>query len=201
MQPDYEIVMEFGSFVWTMVPLLLHGLTLAAQVFLGAVLALAGLAAVLTPGRALPGLGTLSDAHTRGAGALQLAAGALVLAPLALGWTTLASFVGTATAIALLWRSGRGVLRGLAFAAAALTLAFLAFERDDPATLAARILFKAQEWRAHELEWQLANDVRSPKVGDLAPDFELHDPSGTHSVRLSDFFGRRPVALVFGSYT
>ena len=71
----------------------------------------------------------------------------------------------------------------------------------NPATLAARILFKAQEWRAHELEWQLRNDLRTPKVGDLAPDFELQDPSGRVAVRLSDFRGKRPVALVFGSYT
>jgi len=43
--------------------------------------------------------------------------------------------------------------------------------------------------------------VSAPKVGDLAPDFELQDPSGETAVRLSDFRGTRPVALVFGSYT
>lgn len=38
-------------------------------------------------------------------------------------------------------------------------------------------------------------------VGDMAPDFELpkHDKSG--HVRLSDFRGKRPVVLMFGSYT
>jgi len=72
---------------------------------------------------------------------------------------------------------------------------------NDPNAQAFRILFKANEWRAHELEWQLTNDVRSPKVGDLAPDFELEDPSGQNSIKLSTFVGKRPVALVFGSYT
>ncbi|MBI2923640.1 MAG: redoxin domain-containing protein [Planctomycetes bacterium] len=41
-----------------------------------------------------------------------------------------------------------------------------------------------------------------PAVGRLAPDFEiarLDDPEKT--VRLSDFRGRKPVVLVFGSYT
>jgi hypothetical protein len=41
----------------------------------------------------------------------------------------------------------------------------------------------------------------APKEGDVAPDFELHDASGENAVRLSDFRGRRPVALVFGSFT
>ena len=38
-------------------------------------------------------------------------------------------------------------------------------------------------------------------IGDMAPDFELpkHDKSGR--VRLSEFRGKRPVVLLFGSYT
>jgi hypothetical protein len=41
-------------------------------------------------------------------------------------------------------------------------------------------------------------------VGDPAPDFELPRLPGPHGdgrVRLSDHFGKRPVALIFGSYT
>ena len=41
----------------------------------------------------------------------------------------------------------------------------------------------------------------APKAGDPAPDFELRDVHGENPVRLSDFRGRRPVALVFGSFT
>ena len=51
------------------------------------------------------------------------------------------------------------------------------------------------------LAWQLENDRLSPKAGDLAPDFALLDPAGEAATRLSDFRGKRPVALVFGSYT
>lgn len=39
------------------------------------------------------------------------------------------------------------------------------------------------------------------KVGDPAPDFELKRLEGKGEVKLSSFKGKRPVVLVFGSYT
>jgi len=42
---------------------------------------------------------------------------------------------------------------------------------------------------------------RTPKAGDVAPDFTLASPDGATTVALSSFRGRRPVVLVFGSYT
>ena len=39
------------------------------------------------------------------------------------------------------------------------------------------------------------------KVGDPAPDFTLPDPSGSGEVTLSSFRGKKPVVLVFGSFT
>lgn len=39
------------------------------------------------------------------------------------------------------------------------------------------------------------------KEGDLAPDFTLYDLTGRNPVRLSQFRGKSPVVLVFGSYT
>lgn len=41
----------------------------------------------------------------------------------------------------------------------------------------------------------------APKAGTPAPDFELTDPSGEKTVRLSSFKGKAPVVLIFGSYT
>jgi len=38
--------------------------------------------------------------------------------------------------------------------------------------------------------------VSSPNVGDLAPDFSVEDVSG-NVVRLSDFIGKKNVALIF----
>ena len=49
--------------------------------------------------------------------------------------------------------------------------------------------------------WQQKYETSDPKVGDLAPDFELYDLRNQQSVRLSDFRGEKPVALIFGSYT
>jgi peroxiredoxin len=49
--------------------------------------------------------------------------------------------------------------------------------------------------------WQRQYDPAAPKVGDVAPDFELRDSNGENPVRLSDFKGKKPAALIFGSYT
>ena len=50
-------------------------------------------------------------------------------------------------------------------------------------------------------EWQKKYDALAPKAGDTAPDFELYDVDGKDSIRLSDFTGKKPVVLIFGSYT
>jgi hypothetical protein len=52
-----------------------------------------------------------------------------------------------------------------------------------------------------EKAWQKKYDAYAPKVDGQAPDFELADTSGQYRVRLSDFKGRKPVALIFGSFT
>lgn len=50
-------------------------------------------------------------------------------------------------------------------------------------------------------EWHERYGPLAPQEGDIAPDFELRDVSGEDTVRLSEFRGKRPVALVFGSFT
>lgn len=49
--------------------------------------------------------------------------------------------------------------------------------------------------------WQAKHNPSSPEVGELAPDFELYDSQGEAPVRMSDFRGQKPVALIFGSFT
>ena len=39
------------------------------------------------------------------------------------------------------------------------------------------------------------------KLGDLAPDFTLRSPDGKATMTLSSFKGKKPVVLVFCSYT
>ena len=55
--------------------------------------------------------------------------------------------------------------------------------------------------RTSSHKWQVKQDKKAPKTGDIAPDFTLFDVTGTKSVTLSDFRGKKPVVLVFGSYT
>ena len=55
--------------------------------------------------------------------------------------------------------------------------------------------------RKESTAWQKKFDAHAPKVGDLAPDFKLHDSRGGDPLRLSDFRDQQPVALIFGSFT
>lgn len=41
----------------------------------------------------------------------------------------------------------------------------------------------------------------APKLGELAPDFSLSSPDGGLTVRLSSFREKKPVVLIFGSFT
>lgn len=60
---------------------------------------------------------------------------------------------------------------------------------------------KSFKYRKIEIDWQKKYGANAPKVGTLAPDFELYDVSGKYRVKLSDYRGQIPVALVFGSFT
>jgi len=60
---------------------------------------------------------------------------------------------------------------------------------------------KQVQYRKKATAWQETYRADAPKAGDLAPDFELWDVTGEHRVRLSDFRGQKPVALIFGSFT
>ena len=55
--------------------------------------------------------------------------------------------------------------------------------------------------RSEATAWQKKYDVQAPRVGEPAPDFVLRDSKGENPVRLSDYKGERPVALIFGSFT
>ena len=60
---------------------------------------------------------------------------------------------------------------------------------------------KMIQLRKTDKAWQEQFNALAPKPGDVAPDFELWDVDGENPVRLSDFQGRKPVALIFGSFT
>ena len=62
-------------------------------------------------------------------------------------------------------------------------------------------MFQAIQHRKQAQAWQERFDALAPKAGDLAPDFELCDVDGENPMRLSDFQNKKPVALIFGSFT
>ena len=49
--------------------------------------------------------------------------------------------------------------------------------------------------------WQKKYEPQVPQVGEMATDFTLQDTTASHSVTLSDLYGKKPVALVLGSFT
>ncbi|HVX13610.1 MAG TPA: hypothetical protein VHC22_20670 [Pirellulales bacterium] len=48
---------------------------------------------------------------------------------------------------------------------------------------------------------ELGSIMQGPSVGRRAPDFELADHEHKGRIRLSQFFGKQPVVLIFGSFT
>ena len=186
MDPGYENVMDTATLVQTVLALGIHGAVATLQAALAVYLVATGaqtLAAWTGRIRVLLGIGLL----------LPLLLGVPFVIPLLA--------ILAAGALLLFVQKEGGLLRRAAIAGLAIVAVFMLWERDDPLDLGVEVITTMAKWRADELDWQQTNDVKAPKVGDLAPDFELQDPSGASAVRLSDFRGKRPVALIFGSYT
>jgi hypothetical protein len=51
------------------------------------------------------------------------------------------------------------------------------------------------------LTGEIGSAWTGPKVGDLAPDFTLRTQDGQRQISLSEHRGKRPVVLIFGSFT
>ena len=214
METTYETVVDPAAIIGSLLGMGIHALLLLVQLGLAAFLIASGVHALLLPRRDGPWFRRLalmdgSANAVRCIGALRLVLGTALLLPFLLGASFIVSLLASLGAFVLLVTIQKGLedrargrwVRRAAIASSALVAAFIVWEQEDAMDLSATITANAKEWRTHELEWQRENDRRSPKVGDLAPDFELQDPTGQTAVRLSSFRGKRPVALVFGSYT
>jgi len=57
------------------------------------------------------------------------------------------------------------------------------------------------ERRTAMTQFLAERETLAPAIGAQAPDFKLPHLGSTEQVRLSSFRGRKPVALIFGSYT
>lgn len=214
MEPGYETIVDPTTIVFTLTAMAIHGLTAALQAALVVFLLGTGAVAWLAPQYDTPWLrrlGGMPPGRTPRTAIARVALGVALLLPLVAGASFGFSLAASLAVLALLVSSERGLpadaigtgrwARRIAIGSTALLATFTVWEGEDPLALGVEVSATAQGWRIHELEWQLANDVEAPKVGELAPDFALEDPSGEIAVRLSDFRGKRPVALVFGSYT
>ena len=216
MDPDYKMLMDPMELVTMGVVYLVHGGMVFVQTSLACFLLGTGAHSLLVPnleGSWLRRLGVIviGEPSARWSGAVRVGLGLLLFAPLLFGAPVAVSLLASLAAFGLLLALERGipeflapsgrVIRRLAISFAAVAALFMLWEREDNLALGADLLVNAMESRNEEVAWQAEGDPEAPKVGDLAPDFELQDPSGEVRVRLSDFRGKRPVALVFGSYT
>ncbi len=130
-----------------------------------------------------------------------------VIAPTLLGWHLIFSATGM-LGLLVLWfiikrpSQKKTVLERINIPLLVLLcMVFMIWEGQDPAQLSTRICFKALKWRTYERVWQDIHDEQAPKVGDLAPDFELMSADLQDTLRLSEFRNKKPVALIFGSQT
>ena len=216
MDPSYETIVETQNLIWTLAVYLLHGGIAFVQTSLACFLLATGAHNLLMPDLDRPWLRRLGSIgiggpKTRILGGARIAIGLALFAPIAIGFPTGISLIAAAASLSLLLflerRDSKSdkplglVLRYTAISFSAIAALFMVWEREDNLVLGADLLVHSMEWRNEELAWQRSKDPQSPKVGDLAPDFVLQDPEGNEEVRLSDFRGKRPVALVFGSYT
>ena len=99
-------------------------------------------------------------------------------------------------------KQGGKIMRKGLLLSAVLVFGFTIWEGRDLVFVGWDVNYKAIYWRHQEVTvWQKENKPNVPKIGELAPDFELSDNTGEKSVRLSDFRGKKPVVLLFGSFT
>lgn len=98
-------------------------------------------------------------------------------------------------------KAGKLVRAGLVMSAL-LICGFTIWEERDLVYAGYIVNYKSIYWRHKEVSvWQQENNPNAPKVGEMAPDFELSDYIGTGTMRLSDYRGDKPVVLLFGSFT
>jgi hypothetical protein len=74
--------------------------------------------------------------------------------------------------------------------------AFVGSERD----VKGKKTFKAN-WLKSLVDGDLGSAFEGPRPGQLAPDFTLPTPDGKKPITLSDYQGKKPVVLIFGSFT
>ena len=79
---------------------------------------------------------------------------------------------------------------------------FARLDRDGDGTLSAADWSKPSKGGIGRKRGSDRSERVVPQVGDIAPDFDLsYVKNSKRTARLSSFAGKKPVALIFGSYT
>lgn len=208
---NYEWVVNIDDLISSVLPYKVHATILTIQIALAIVLFLwmraklfsKPLKSVVQNHKIIP----LKLLNSKKTGWIYFGFGLLILAPLVFGFHYLFSGFGLVSLLLFLtfsdWRiSFRAqAFRGFLTFCTGLILFFMVWEKADPARQSAYIFGKFLKWRNYEVSWQEIHDKTAPKVGDLAPDFELNSTDGLDTVRLSEFINKKPVALILGSNT
>ncbi|MCI0681487.1 MAG: redoxin domain-containing protein [Gemmataceae bacterium] len=78
--------------------------------------------------------------------------------------------------------------------------AFMASDRNRGGDGKGKRVFK-KHWLRCLVEGDLGSPFEGPRPGQVAPDFTLPTPDGQKQITLSDYRGKKPVVLIFGSFT
>lgn len=143
---------------------------------------------------------------------LMLAMGVALILPL-FGAPYWVAVIACPVAIILIVKSARSIpnsgekktgwVARTALALSAIVICgFTVWEERDLVYTGVSVIYKSAYWRHVEVDvWQKENDPYAPKVGGEAPDFELTGVDGVTTMRLSDYRDKKPVVLLFGSFT
>lgn len=77
---------------------------------------------------------------------------------------------------------------------------FVDADQNKDGSVTQEEMMESMNKRRQEMRGQ-NQEAGGPNVGQEAPDFTLRTLDGDRTVKLSDFRGKKPVILVFGSYT
>jgi len=145
-------------------------------------------------------------------GVLEIICGIFMIVPFFTGASYFLSIISGITGIGIYLFSSRyqeqrkktsgKFVRIIVSLLALVMISMTIWEQGDLITKAKTVISKAAYWRKLEVVgWQQKHNPNAPKIGDMAPDFFLHDTTGKKSIRLSDYRGKQAVVLIFGSFT
>jgi uncharacterized protein YjeT (DUF2065 family) len=153
----------------------------------------------------------LPDNQRNQIGIIKVVLGLVLLFPYLFGIHYLVSVLACVLALGLFIYLERQVdrenrrpgllMRYLAMLLAVISLGANVYEERDAVELANSLVTKVIKYRVIETTWQKQQNPGVPKIGEMATDFEVTSYDSTHTVRLSDYRGKKPVALIFGSCT